>query len=187
MMYKSCLSLVVNATLASVISLVSLSVHALAISPGSQIDNGPKTSIDPDVNTNDINDYIEDTYSVTELYKFDGGGSESGPFSGSYETTFNGDESGGSITFTGGTSISCPQCFLLVKDGNHTPYWYLFNINSWDGNQTITLSGFWPDPDKGAISHVGIWGASVPAPAVAALIGLGLIGFASASRLKKKV
>ena len=62
--------------------------------------------------------------------------SEVGTLAGSYTLTYTPavgtDKSGFSIAYDGGPAID-PQ-FLLVKDGNQDPNWYLFNISAWDGN-----------------------------------------------------
>lgn len=115
-----------------------------------------------------------------EAYKQDAPSSESSahPFAGSYTTTFNSGLTGGTIAWDSPAPfISSPDVFLLVKDGNHNPTWYLFDLGGiWDGKETINLSGFWPGP--GAISNVVIYSgetATVPdGKSTFILIGLGL-------------
>ena len=124
---------------------------------------------------------------ATELYKQDVGGSESGSLAGSYTATFSntpGDPSNALITYDGG-SIVGDTAWLLVKDGNNNPAWYLFNLTDlgWNGTDDVILTGFWPD--NGAISHVALYGTTggggngVPdAGSSLALLGLALMGLA---------
>ena len=109
---------------------------------------------------------------------------ESGLFTSSYETSFSPvpsdpseplDPEGALISYVGGDFISCPECFLVVKDGNHDPIWYIFDIGSWNGMDNIEILDFWPA--RGAISHVDIVGrsASVPEPSILALMSLGIL------------
>jgi hypothetical protein len=121
--------------------------------------------------------------SATELYKSNVGGPEEGPLAGSYDTTFTdtpSDPSGASILYVGGPIVS-PTAFLLVKDGNQSPAWYLFNLTAlgWNGTDTLDLSGFWPN--QGAISHVSLFGTRTSVPdegATLGLLGIGLVGIA---------
>lgn len=122
------------------------------------------------------------------LYKQDVGGGESGLFTGSYETSFSNSEldpTDALIEFIAGNDpIICDECYLLIKDGNHSPAQYIFDlaILGWDGMMTLALEGFWPA--GGAISHVSIWGtlAVIPIPAAFWLFGTALIGFIGISR-----
>lgn len=106
---------------------------------------------------------------------------ESGVFTTSYATTFLStplDPSGATITHVAGTdAISCPSCYLAIKDGSQNPSYYFYDLSAWNGTEAINLSGFWPQ--QGAISHVSIWGTStvgVPEPSSLLLLGSGLAG-----------
>jgi hypothetical protein len=157
--------------------------HALSITPSYDT---PLTGLQTSQAL--INDAIATTIGGADLlYKSTPGVGEEGPLAGSYNTLFFNtplDPSGATITYTGGPFVD--DAFLLVKDGNHTPAWYLFNLASWNGTETLELSGFWTGP--GAISHVALYGTShsVPEPATMLLLGVGLIGLAGYSRKKFK-
>jgi len=144
---------------------------------------------------------------LTEVYKQDVGGGESGSLAGSYTTTFANtatDPQEATIVYNGGSFIDCtaPEtCYLLVKDGNATPAAYVFNLTGiWDGKETLNLSGFWPT--NGAISHVSLYGGVTPSSSSStssstgttvgepgttalALLGVGMIGLALRSRRRK--
>ena len=166
------------------------SASALQISPGDEIHSGPETS------TSSILSTISGTHGIrlgTLFYKAESDSPvvEQGPLASSYTTTFTNtpsDPSDADITFDGGLSIG-GQAYMLVKDGNHNPGWYLFDLTAlgWDGTSTLDLNNFWPA--GGAISHVAIYGEhTVPdAGATVALLGmslLGMVGFRKA--LKRK-
>ena len=96
-----------------------------------------------------------------------------------YSTVFSNtatDPADALISYVDGTfdAIVCPECYLVVKDGSQPQY--LFNIGSWNGTDSIKLTGFYPN--QGAISHVAIFGktVSVPEPGTLALMGIGLLG-----------
>src|SRR5690606_1121835 len=121
------------------------------------------------------------------LYKQDVGGPEEGSFASSYSTEFfrtSTDPQDAVITYVSGQPvINVSPVYLLVKDGNNIPYWYVFALNSWNGTETINIIGFWPN--GGAISHVSIFGGEgtqVPEPVSLILLGLGLIGIAGIKR-----
>jgi hypothetical protein len=184
-----------GAMLISSVMGVASQAHALTLSPGMETWTSLSTS-------NLGQAAVEAIVGVSPLglvYKQDEGGSESGNGMGYYTTAFTyesmGDATGATITWDGGMKVSCPDCFLIVKDGNHSqnppPYpQYIFDISGWNGTDTITLSGFWPGP--GAISNVAIWnnaydggGSLVPEADTYAMLlaGLGLVGFAARRKL----
>jgi hypothetical protein len=125
------------------------------------------------------------------LYKNDVDEGASGPLSGSYDTQyFNtpSDPSDAVISWIEGTPIVGDPAYLLVKDGNQSPAWYLFDLTAlnWNGMETIILEGFWPL--QGAISHVALYGSSVgvPEPATVLILGAGLLGMAGISRKRNR-
>jgi hypothetical protein len=156
--------------------------QALAISPGDEIDSGDQTS------QSEIDAYLALNYpGLDELYKQNVGGTESGSLAGSYETTFSNtaqDPSDALIEYVGGPIAE--DAFLLVKDGNQTPAWYLFDLSAWNGTDDLELTGFWPD--QGAISHVSLYGGTttVPEPGTLLLLGSGLFGLALYGRKSVK-
>ncbi len=121
---------------------------------------------------------------------------EEGPGKDYYSTVFDStstDPSKATITWGGGLWIDCPDCFLVVKDGSNNPTAYIFNLGNWDGQETITLTNFWPN--QGAISYVEIFGSisdgtpplMVPEAETYAMMlaGLGLVGFAARRKRAK--
>jgi hypothetical protein len=169
---------------------LSTSASALSLTPDDCDDfGGAYTCWTGDDNTNIDADGIEAiTGTASELfedYKADVGEVivESGDFAGSYSTVFDNDPldpADATISYTGGDSISCPECYLLVKDGKQDPSFYLFDIEDWNGTDAIMLTGFWPN--QGAISHVSLFSSrddccnDVPEPGTLALFGLGILG-----------
>jgi hypothetical protein len=140
-------------------------------------------------------------------------GSEEGTFQDSYDTEYFNDPDDpqdATISFTGAPSISCPECYLVIKDGNEDPNHYFYDLADWDGISDIVMTGFWPG--QGAISHVSIWGlvageeeggseeegtgegeeeggqeeegTTVPEPASMILLGLGMA--AAAARMRQR-
>lgn len=143
-----------------------------------------------------ISAWITSTYpTLTEVYKQDvGAASDVGTLAGSYTTTFGvvpGDDpldpGSANIAYGSGSFLDCitEDCFLLVKDGNHSPASYWFNLTYlWDGMETLELRDFWPN--QGAISHVSLYGSTltttVPEPSILSLLAISLLGMFAARR-----
>lgn len=169
---------------------IAAQAYALEITPISGVLNTSRWEGDQ-TSQAEINAFIA-TYlgSATELYKQDVGGGESGLLAGNYETTFSNtadDPANALIQHTGEASVDDPA-FLLVKDGGHSPAWYLFDLTAlgWNGTDDLVLSGFWPN--QGAISHVTLYGTpqGVPEPGAMLLLGIGLVGLAGWGRKRIK-
>jgi hypothetical protein len=159
------------------------SANALVIQPSDCDGIAPDLTCTTGIET-DVPSILAALGGVTEVYKQDVGGGESGVLAGSYTTAFlnsPSDPMDAVITYTGGDLVDCSSdCGLLIKDGNSylktgLPNWYYFNLTGlWDGMEVLELTGFWPS--NGAISHVSlIGGISVPEPTVSLLLGAGLI------------
>ncbi len=162
----------------------STAAHALTIAP---------SGIQGTINSNLSPSEISSTHSLgplSLLYKAEVGGSDSGTFASSYNTVFMAtanDPSGATISYVGGLVPTANPLYLYVKDGNHTPAYYVIDISAWNGTESLVLQGFWPQ--QGAISNLQILGGSTvgqpgprPGPGVGvpdggstvALLGAGL-------------
>lgn len=123
---------------------------------------------------------------IVEVYKQDVGGGESGASSGDYTTSFFNsalDPSEALVQWDGPGIIDCNDCWLLVKDGNQQPSWYLINLTGWDGQEDLELENFWPA--NGAISHVSIFVRPIPIPAGVWLFASALIGLTGLRRARR--
>lgn len=173
--------------------LSTLSNAALIIDPSYT----PQWTSNDNSNFNaiDVANLVGSPTVLEELYKADVATpvEESGLFTDSYNTEFfntSTDPDSALITWSGPSFIGCPVCYLLVKDGNHSPAQYVFDIGGWDGMMDIELNNFWPQ--NGAISHIAIYGGvkppneeGVPEPGTVVLFGMGLLGI-GLSQLRKK-
>ncbi len=153
--------------LATLITGSGFGAHALVISPSSDITaSGLTVGQTKQLGQAKIDVLIAPYLgSASELYKQNFNGAEEGALSLNYNTSFtgaSGDPSGASIQYSGGNFIGGTS-FLLIKDGNHQPWWYLFNLTGlgWNGTDALALENFWPA--GGSISHVTLYGTSTPA------------------------
>ncbi|MCA1978869.1 MAG: PEP-CTERM sorting domain-containing protein [Thiobacillus sp.] len=176
------------------LGLAGSSTSALALNIDPSFTPQFLVNTNPALNADDVESLTGFAGQLALVYKQDAGGPESGNAAAYYSTSFNGDLSGGTITWSGSSYIVCPTCYLVVKDGNNNPSQYIFTINGWNGQDPINLSGFWPA--NGSISHVAIFNtaatgggggtvAVVPEADTYAMLlaGLGLVGFAARRRL----
>jgi hypothetical protein len=130
----------------------------------------------------------------TELYKINAAdGSEVGSLKGSYGGSFTG-ANDGTITYNGGAFVGSPDTpYLIVKDGNAEPNWYLIALVGWNGTETISVENFFQGEfggRQGGISHFSLLGNStsttqLPEPLTLLLLGFGLVGLAGVRRFKK--
>ena len=194
-------------------AMIGISYHATASlatvpDPEIQIDGNGYVGCAPDINcwtgfgqgnaSFDINDLeVKTGYAPNTLelyYNHNVGGGEDGPFSDNYTTDtwagmFGYANANGAITWDGGDSVTCPECFLVIKDGTD-PYWYAFKLGGWNGSGAIEFRNFWLG--NGEISHVSIYGGDesdrniVPIPPAVWLFGSGLIGLVGVARRGKQ-
>lgn len=171
-------------TLASCLIITCSASHALMLTPDDKDWHVYQTSA---LQSSDVASIVGSSSNLELFYKADykkySAPEEHGSFSDSYGTWFWGEPNHAKIVFTGGASIVCPECYLIVKNGKKSPQ-YLFDIGSWNGTDKITLKDFYKDR-KGDISHIAIFGKSmvnVPEPSALILIGLGMIGLGLARR-----
>ncbi len=136
-----------------------------------------------DTSQNAIDQILEDNgVPVPELYKENrSDGSEAGAFAPYYDTTFfnmgtDPQSAGAQITWTGPEFINSDPAYFLIKDGSSEPAWYLFEVFSWDGKETVRFENFFPNHDFTRISHVSIYGANVPSKVPDGGMALMLLG-----------
>jgi len=181
--------------------LFATQVHAIPVTLDPTTDILPYdwTINGNDHSTNVIRGLVAPYIGTAEsLYKANFGGVEEGDLWDNYTTVFSNTSTNprnALISHDGGANIG-PVAWLIVKDGDAVPNWYLYNLTDlgWTGTETITLQNFFidnpltSDNDGGSISHVELLGttAPVPEPATMLLFGAGLIGLAGFRRKFKK-
>lgn len=128
--------------------------------------------------------------SFEQLYSYESRPpAESGTFVGSYTGSVANDHQDGRIRYDDGPAIECGICWLVVKDGDFSPFYYFYNLGAagWNGTDTIEALGFWTG--DGRVKRVAIWGTlrhkEVPEPGTLGLIGLGLAGIGLGLRRRK--
>jgi hypothetical protein len=132
---------------------MAFNAEALTITPGTLA-----TATGNQTSQSQINTAIAPIIgSASLLYKQDVGGPETGSLAGSYETTFYNtalDPKDALIDYVGGPIVA-GTAWLLVKDGNNSPAWYLFNLTTlgWNGTDDLNINNFWPG--NGAIGFPG--------------------------------
>lgn len=155
---------------------ITFNANALLLTPTTATWQG---SVPKNPDANDL-ETITGTSAQLELaYKANVGGSEEGSFADSYRMTSSSDPSDAEIRYGSGPAITGTPIYLVVKDGDNNPIWYVFNISTWNGTERIDLRDFWPN--QGAISYVAIYNGSgstsVPdAGSTLALLGAALTG-----------
>ena len=175
---------------------------AIIITPTSGVLNFTRWEINQNstLTTSEVESITGAINPLTFEYKATPGGNDEGPLATSYDTTFNGDVSGGTTVYTSGAFVDGAEKYLLIKDGNENPSQYIFRISGfpflWDGTEDIIMSGFWPE--QGSISHIAIYDGgtpggpdprdieppAVPEPASLAIWSIGLIGLTLLRRRK---
>jgi len=162
---------------AVVLGAAHASASTLSIVPDKTCTTADYSNLKPDVLYGVLDGcFGVDSETLSLLYKADvNPAAESGSFTASYKTTFtntSSDPENALIEYVGGPAIGCVECYLVVKDGNHQPaqYFYDLSVLKWNGTDNLYLNGFWPQ--GGAISNVAIWGPKqVPEPGTLLLLG----------------
>ncbi|PHQ25593.1 PEP-CTERM sorting domain-containing protein [Marinobacter guineae] len=178
-----------NIAVASAALLLSVNAHALLLQPPG---NGSSNETSASQEESELISALGlGGVDLDLLYKADfDTGDEEGAFETSYSTSWildgENEATGADITWDGVlAAITCPSCYVAVKDGNNTPGFYFFDIsNLWNGTDPLEFRNFWPD--NGAISHISIYGkemtVQVPEPGTMGLLGLGILGLMTVRR-----
>jgi hypothetical protein len=144
-----------KSTFAALALALSTGAHALTITPSGILGTDNSNLSPSEIGT------LHNLGSLSLLYKTEVGGQDSGPFAGSYNTTYTNtanDPSGAIISYTGLPALvpSANPLYLYVKDGNASPAYYVINVSAWNGMEDLVLQNFWPQ--QGAISNLQLLG-----------------------------
>jgi hypothetical protein len=185
--------------------MATASADTITIGPTTQVqwtwqDPNPSPFTDPKYNNpdDDVVSWVTGN-PVTELYKQEAGGLESGPLVSSYDTSFTSGNEDATIAYIGGSYVDPSKpAYLLVKDGNHIPIWYIYDLHkldldgdgtyetSWNGIDQINILGLWDG--NGSISHVSLYGSvAVPEPGILILLGIAMSAVGIVSRYVRKI
>jgi hypothetical protein len=177
----------------------SATSQALTVSPDVCTNNPTHCDTSPNQGGNDVNEFPV-LAGLDLLYKYEtdtNGEDGTATLAGSYSTTVTlegpDDYVGAVISYGSGDIVDCSSpCYLTVKDGNHQPARYLFDLAlsgpiPWDGIEDLVLSNFWVGQDQGSISNFAIYGTASPIPVPTAiwLFGTGLLGLIGFSKRRK--
>lgn len=135
---------------------------------------------------------------LTTLFKYERDTQQvSGLFADDYKVNIFGSNKNFDLSWIGSQFINYEKVYIYIKDGNHPPPHFIFDISNggfglgWSGTGTIEGRNFWPT-SGGAISHITILGAGqlpefvIPEPGAASIWLLGLCGWLGLGAVRRR-